>query len=194
VPQAGARGLEARSAQFATTSVSAARIRRSCSVLQRGGPLALRRIGTKKIHRAGCAFVHIPREPSASAYGPRELLRPTRAPCSVQEQPNPPARSRQGLPFAKSAHFAHRKLSTFPRPLRAPGEKSVDISARPETWLFGAKAAELPAGSRVPKRPTGVRRRYGSVADSCAWLSDLRSTARRFVTTAVQTGDGTCSV
>ena len=41
--------------------------------------------GPKKIHRAGCAFVHLPREPSASAYGPRERLRPTRAPCSVQE-------------------------------------------------------------------------------------------------------------
>ena len=27
-----------------------------------------------------------PGEPSASAYGPRELLRPTRAPCSVQEE------------------------------------------------------------------------------------------------------------
>ena len=42
-------------------------------------------VGPKKIHRAGCAFVHLPREPSASAYGPRERLRPTRAPCSVQE-------------------------------------------------------------------------------------------------------------
>src|SRR5579885_1083632 len=40
-----------------------------------------------KIHRAGGASVHLPREPSASAYGPRERLRPTRAPCSVQEAP-----------------------------------------------------------------------------------------------------------
>src|SRR5690348_3363865 len=39
-----------------------------------------------KIHRAGGAFVHLPREPLASAYGPRERLRPTRAPCSVQER------------------------------------------------------------------------------------------------------------
>src|SRR6478752_4374049 len=39
-----------------------------------------------EIHRAGCAFVHLPREPSASAYGPRERLRPTRAPCSVPEE------------------------------------------------------------------------------------------------------------
>ena len=43
----------------------------------------------KKIHRAGCAFVHLSRELSAfrlaaSAYCPQERLRPTRAPCSVQ--------------------------------------------------------------------------------------------------------------
>src|SRR5438445_13841207 len=39
-----------------------------------------------EIHRAGGAFVHLPREPSASAYRPRERLRPTRAPCSVHEE------------------------------------------------------------------------------------------------------------
>src|SRR6476660_5181681 len=49
------------------------------------------RTGPKKIHRAGCAFVRLSRELSAfrlaaSPYSPQERLRPTRAPCSVQEQ------------------------------------------------------------------------------------------------------------
>jgi hypothetical protein len=140
VPKARARGCETRSAQFANTSPSAAQIRRSCSVLQRrcfkgGASKAVRQrrpleaIGTKKIHRAGCAFVHDPRERSAFAYCPREPLRPTRAPCSVQGQPNPPTGPKTRPARAKSAHFAHSKLSTFPRSLRAPGEKSVDIPA-----------------------------------------------------------------
>src|SRR5476649_1554066 len=70
---------------------------------------------TKKIHRAGCAFVHLPREPSASAYGPRERLRPTRAPCSVLDQRTPDGHggARPGRP--KKALFADAKLSTFPR-------------------------------------------------------------------------------
>src|SRR5256885_16725302 len=46
--------------------------------------LGAARRGTTKIHRAGCAFVHLSYEPSASAYCPQERLRPTRAPCSVQ--------------------------------------------------------------------------------------------------------------
>jgi hypothetical protein len=42
--------------------------------------------GAKKIHRAGGALVHRPRELSACAYSPRERLRPTHAPYSVQER------------------------------------------------------------------------------------------------------------
>ena len=40
----------------------------------------------------------VPREPSASAYGPRERLRPTRAPCSVQERSYSAIESVQGRP------------------------------------------------------------------------------------------------
>src|SRR5213080_1411357 len=54
-------------------------------VARRNSHRTLVSAGPQKIHRAGGAFVHLSHEPSASAYGPRERLRPTRAPCSVQE-------------------------------------------------------------------------------------------------------------
>jgi hypothetical protein len=38
----------------------------------------------EKVHRAGGAFVHSARRPSASAYGRQAELQPTRAPCSVR--------------------------------------------------------------------------------------------------------------
>src|SRR5262249_60581659 len=74
---------------------------------------------TKKIHRAGGAFVHLPREPSASAYGPRERLRSTRAPCSVQEGSYWGDTSRSRRVSRKSAHFAVANLSTSPRSVSA---------------------------------------------------------------------------
>src|SRR4051794_41962505 len=60
---------------------------------------------TKKIHRAGCAFVHLPREPSASAYGPSGGLRPTRAPCSVPAERTAPAPADQGGGAARRPAF-----------------------------------------------------------------------------------------
>ena len=50
----------------------------------RGGTSSAER-AQKKIHRAGGAFVPRTCWLSASAYGPQARLRPTRAPCSVQE-------------------------------------------------------------------------------------------------------------
>src|SRR6267378_2253967 len=58
-------------------------------VLEAQRELAVRAACSKgdrtKIHRAGGAFVHLSREPSASAYGTRERLRSTHAPCSVHK-------------------------------------------------------------------------------------------------------------
>ena len=54
------------------------------AVRERGQPHRGQCSQDKKIHRAGGAFVHRPRWLPACAYGPRERLRPTRAPCSVQ--------------------------------------------------------------------------------------------------------------
>src|SRR5581483_6185676 len=84
------------------------------------------RPGPKKIHRAGCAFVHLPREPSASAYGPRERLRPTHAPCSVQEGSYRAVHTRSRHSQTKSAHFATANVSTFPRRFSAPGDNPVE--------------------------------------------------------------------
>src|SRR5207248_39658 len=89
----------------------------------------------QKIHRAGCAFVHLSREPSASAYCPQERLRSTRAPCSVQERTYPDGQVRSRPACAKSVHFAHSKLSTFPRSFAVPGEKSVECRRAP-SWTF----------------------------------------------------------
>jgi hypothetical protein len=53
---------------------------------RRGGRhRAQRESAEKKIQRAGGVFVHRPREPSPCGYCPRERLRPTHAPCSLQE-------------------------------------------------------------------------------------------------------------
>jgi len=74
----------------------------------------------------------IPREPSASAYGPRELLRTySRLRCSVHEQPNPRTlgQTRPG-PKRKHAFLAHSKLSTFPRFLRDAWGRSLWISGK----------------------------------------------------------------
>src|SRR3954464_11111576 len=68
--------------------------------------------GPKKIHRVGCAFVHLPREPSASAYGPRERLRPTRAPCSVQEPTYGAGGGGARVPKSGFAQFARNSVWT----------------------------------------------------------------------------------
>ncbi len=78
-------------------------------LLQRQSKIAVAAVHYKgvgpEIHRAGCAFVHLPREPSASAYGPRERLRPTRAPCSVPEERtrSGPVRIKRGEGLKKRA-------------------------------------------------------------------------------------------
>ena len=66
-------------------------------------PRLINLAASAKIHRAGGVFVHLPHEPSASAYGPRERLRPTHAPRSVHEATYRPPIDVQGTPTLRQA-------------------------------------------------------------------------------------------
>jgi hypothetical protein len=122
-----------------------------------------------KIHRAGGAFVHLPCEPLASAYGPQERLRSTRAPCSVQGRIYGLRRVPASLAVTHLPHFARAKLSTFPRLFRRPGENPVDqwrspvagvtvvSSRRPERVL--EPVCRGFRGIGVPMRHDGRQRR-----------------------------------
>jgi hypothetical protein len=110
-------------------------VRHLCELVAR--PRVWGRAGPKKIHRAGGAFVHLPREPSASAYGPRERLRPTRAPCSVQGRTYGLRRRRARAPRAGTAQFADSSSSTArDSDSCCMLQKEADHKNSPSRWRF----------------------------------------------------------
>src|SRR2546421_47821 len=84
-----------------------------------GGQTATREVHAKA-HRAGGVFVHRPRRPSAFASCLRERLRPTRAPCSVQEGIYGADSARARRRAGEKLLFPRKDVSTFPHSARRP--------------------------------------------------------------------------
>jgi hypothetical protein len=127
---------------------------------------------TKKIHRAGGAFVHLSREPSASAYGPQERLRPTRAPCSVQEAtyaPRLPAARGFERPLTQFAETSVHKgrFAYCARRSTDPDQKFTEPVALPST---------SPGNLRLP--PTALRSGFDLLALRARCKGDATRWAR----------------
>ena len=156
--------------QFARNSVWAARTSRSCRALQRAGP---------KVHRAGGAFVHLPREPSASAYSPQERLRPTRAPCSVQEPTYAVAGGAARGSARRLAQFADSSVHTGRFAFRAGQSSDPDQKFTEPVAL----SSTSPVNLRLP--PTALRSGF----DLLALRARCKKEATRWAG-AVQEGEG----
>jgi hypothetical protein len=180
VPAAGARGRPARRAQFAKTSPSAARGRRSCCMLQRIGPKKF----TEPVALLSTSPGNLRLPPTAPA-SCFDLLA-LRARC--KSKPNRPAGVEARAATAKSAHFAHSELSTFPRFLPRPGDNPVDSPPAPGQ---GRPVRNLPKPRRASTSETDTQ---GSDAGRCATaaqtapLCDRRCATRPPGPAAVRTG------
>ena len=142
-----------------------------------------RSIRTKKIHRAGCAFVHLPREPSASAYGPRERLRPTRAPCSVQEGRYGVRGRRASRPGAVWLQFAENSVCAAPAAFRAvrskgPTQKFTEPVALSSTFPVNLRLPPTALGSGFDLLALRARCKNESTASARVGLASVRADTR----------------
>jgi len=119
-------------------------------------------------HRAGGAFVHRLREPSALALRPprtcsQRRLRPNRAPYSVQEQPyarkTGSASYRPSRSFRKTSGRRYLKRSAIPRTRFPPGSAAASSGPARDPWA-GVRALGLSTRSTMRSRapmPTGLQ-------------------------------------
>jgi len=134
-----------------------------------------------EIHRAGGAFVHLPREPSASAYGPRERLRPTRAPCSVPAERNAPAMADQEGRGAQLPQFARsdeaRAREGLDQKIHRAGGALVHVPQEPSASAYCPQEPLRPtrAPCSVPeeRNPAARSVQEGKAAKTvalCGWV------------------------
>ena len=155
-----------------------------------------------RIQRAGCAFVLRSDGLSASAYGLSEWARPTRVPCSLQEEPTVGATAGQGwwhgrtrnlrvFPFARAICRSCSLVQTkFSEPVAVSSAPPTDVSASAYSPSGGASTYFR----SVLAARTNLGRRGGIVKSSSATVSrKLRSflyTAATFAIVGVRSRGG----